>query len=207
MTVDRKDSTLAKATFSTGSYWRSEAYFGQIQGVYRTEVGTASSDSLGPVEAVQVRFDPKRISYPALLRWFWSAIQPTKKPDNKRYQPAVFVHDQAQEKAARRSVTEMEFKHKAELEHLVQTLAAFEPAPPEHQKYYVQNNPRVLQLLKPLFPQREALLESTAVVRINSVLGGCMKPAELRRRWPDITARADEPDGLEGLLDSILAKD
>ncbi len=191
---------LEYAVFSLGSYWRADANFGQIPGVLKTWVGLATGETVGPVEAVEVWFHPKRISYHALIRWFWDSINPQKLPEQPRYQPAIFAVDDKQAKAARRSVVEMEFKFKKELHSLVQPLANFEAAAQEHQKYYLQNNPQALAVLHPIFANLDALLKSTAAVRINSYLGGCASLEELEEQWEAVLALPEEPPELQSVL-------
>ena len=202
----RNSSSLQWSVFAVGSFWRGEALFGRIPGVYHTTVGLASSEHLHSVEAVEVWFHPKRISYHALLRWFWDSIHPQHRPEQRRYQSAIFVVDDDQQKAAQRSITEMEFNYKTDLLHLVQPLQSFEPAGIDQQKYYLQHNPMALALAQKHFSRLELLLHSTTAVRLNSLLGGAASWDELEEQWNTIADLPQEPDSVRSLLVELADK-
>src|SRR5262247_2173579 len=80
---------LRQAMFGMGCFWGAERKFWQTPGVWSTAVGYAGGPTPNPTyeevcsgltghtEAVLVVFDPKQVSYDALLRVFWEAHDPT----------------------------------------------------------------------------------------------------------------------------------
>jgi len=117
--------TLQKATFGAGCFWGVEAAFRRVEGVVSTQVGyvggrTADptyeqvcSGRTGHAEAVEVTYDPARVSYDELLRVFWENHDPTtpnrQGPDvGEQYRSAVFFHSPEQEAAAKASVASLE---------------------------------------------------------------------------------------------------
>src|SRR5205809_7945818 len=105
------------ATFAAGCFWGVEATFSNIRGVIKTEVGYTGghaqnptyeqvcSHKTGHAEAVRIHYDPKQISYEALLDIFWRAHNPTtlnrQGPDvGDQYRSAIFYHNEEQKQAA-----------------------------------------------------------------------------------------------------------
>ncbi len=111
---------LARAIFGLGCFWGAERKFWQLPGVYSTAVGYSAGFTPNPTyrevctgltghaEVVLVVFDPKRVSYEALLKTFWESHDPTQgmrqgNDTGTQYRSGVYYLDDAQRAAAERS--------------------------------------------------------------------------------------------------------
>ena len=171
----------AVATFAGGCFWCMEPPFDKLPGVTATISGYAggakvnptyqevSSGSTGHTEAVQVIYDPKKVSYEKLLEVFWVNVDPTVKDrqfcdSGTQYRTSIFYHDEAQRKAAEASRAALE-KSKPFKEAIVTPIVmagAFYPAEEYHQDYYKKN------------PVRYQIYRS-----------GCGRDARLKQVWGD----------------------
>jgi len=112
---------MAQAAFGLGCFWGAERKFWELgEGVYSTAVGYAGghtpnptyeevcSGQTGHTEIVLVIYDPKRISYEALLKTFWESHNPTQgmrqgNDVGTQYRSAIYTFDDAQHDAAENS--------------------------------------------------------------------------------------------------------
>jgi peptide-methionine (S)-S-oxide reductase len=145
---------MAKATFAAGCFWGVEATFRQLPGVISTRVGYIGGDTSNPTykqvctdttghaEAVEIEYDPAKLSYDKLLEVFWENHDPTQLnrqgPDwGKQYRSAIFFHSPEQKAAAEVSKEQLEKSHrfsKPIVTHIVPAVTFFE-AEDYHQQY------------------------------------------------------------------------
>jgi peptide-methionine (S)-S-oxide reductase len=148
----------ARATLAGGCFWCVEADFDKIEGVVSTTSGYTGGDVPNPsyeqvaskrtghAEAVEVVFDPAKLSYERLLEYFWRSIDPTTVDRQfcdrgSPYRTAIFTHGPEQLAAARASLAELQ-KSKPFPEPIVTEIlpaGPFYPAEEYHQDYYKKN--------------------------------------------------------------------
>jgi len=142
------------ATFGAGCFWGVEDAFSRIPGVTATRVGYAggrvanpdyqavSSSRTGHTEVVEVTYDPRVVSYRALLGVFWEAHDPTAKK-KAQYRSVIFYHTAAQRDAA--VAAKQRLAASGKYSHAVVTdilpAPAFYPAEEYHQHYYAKSRP------------------------------------------------------------------
>jgi peptide-methionine (S)-S-oxide reductase len=149
---------LAKATLAGGCFWCVESDFDKVPGVVSTTSGyiggkvanpsyeQVAAKGTGHAEAVEIVFDPKRVSYAQLVEYFWRTIDPTTKDRQfcdagSPYRTAIFVHDAAQLAAANASRAALD-KGKPFKEPIVTEIVmagTFYAAEDYHQDYYLKN--------------------------------------------------------------------
>jgi peptide-methionine (S)-S-oxide reductase len=151
---------LERALFAMGCFWGAEKTFWQLPGVYSTAVGYAGGETANPsykqvcsgntghAEAVQVIFDPKRISYQELLRVFWESHDPTQgmrqgNDVGTQYRSAIYTFDEAQQQAAqdsRRSYqAALDRAHFGKITTEIRSAPPFYYAEDYHQQYLAKN--------------------------------------------------------------------
>ncbi len=142
---------LDTATFAGGCFWSMERAFDQVAGVTAVTVGYAggtvahpsyeqvSTGRTGHLEAVQVVFDPRQISYARLVDAFWHDIDPTQADGQfcdhgPEYHTAVFYRDDNQHQVAAASALALARRFGKPLR-----TTTFYPAEEYHQHYYKKN--------------------------------------------------------------------
>jgi len=149
---------VAVATFAGGYFWCMEPPFDKLEGVISTISGytggttqrptyeQVSAGSTGHAEAVQVTYDPSKVSYEKLLDVFWHNIDPTVRDRQfcdvgSQYRSAIFVHDAEQRRLAEASKAALERSRpfKGAIVTPVVDASTFYPAEEYHQDYYRKN--------------------------------------------------------------------
>jgi peptide-methionine (S)-S-oxide reductase len=145
---------MVKATFAAGCFWGVEAAFRQLPGVTATRVGyiggktqnptykDVCTDGTGHAEAVEVDYDPSKLSYDKLLEVFWENHDPTQLnrqgPDfGTQYRSGIFFHSPEQETAAKASKEALEKSRRFNRPIVTQIVpaATFYEAEDYHQQY------------------------------------------------------------------------
>lgn len=175
------DGNYASAIFAGGCFWCMEPPFDKLDGVYATISGyiggkrknptyaQVSSGSTGYTEAVEIRYDPKKITYEELLAVFWVNIDPT--VENRQfcdrgtqYRTGIFYKTEEERKLAEAS-KQMWIDSGRFTQVVTEITAAttFYPAEEYHQDFYKKNP-----------------------VHYNMYRSGCGRDARLKDLWGDL---------------------
>ena len=153
-----QESKTEIATFAGGCFWCMEPPFDKLDGVLSTTPGyigghlpdptyrEVSAGGTGHTEAIQIVYDPAKISYQELLAVFWKNIDPTTVDrqfcdQGSQYRTGIFYHDEGQRKAAEKSRNLIQQTKPFEEAVVTEITAAdtFYPAEDYHQDYYLKN--------------------------------------------------------------------
>ena len=146
-----------KATFAAGCFWGVEEIFRSKKGVISTRVGYTGgktqnpsyeqvcSDKTGHAEAVEITYDPKKVSYEELLDIFWNIHDPSTLNRQgldigSQYRSAIFYHDEKQKESALKSKKDLEKngKYKKKITTEIVPADEFYEAEQYHQKYLMK---------------------------------------------------------------------
>ncbi|NOU35783.1 MAG: peptide-methionine (S)-S-oxide reductase MsrA [Kiritimatiellaceae bacterium] len=147
-----------KATFAAGCFWGVESAFRQVPGVIDTQVGYTGgktekptykevcTDATGHAEAIEITFDPARVSYGKLLELFFKMHDPTQVnrqgPDvGTQYRSAIFCHSPEQKAAAEaaKAAQDKSGKYKKPVATQILPAGPFYRAEEYHQRYFEKN--------------------------------------------------------------------
>jgi peptide methionine sulfoxide reductase msrA/msrB len=156
--VAKEGRTLNVATFAGGCFWCTEADFGKMPGVERVVSGytggrkgnptydEVSAGTTGHVEAIQVYYDPSKVTYRDLLEYFWRHVDPTDPGGQfvdrgSQYRSVIFYHDEEQKRLAEESKRELSGSGKFDKSIVTEILkfTKFYEAEEYHQDYYTKN--------------------------------------------------------------------
>jgi len=149
---------IEKATFAAGCFWGVESAFRQMVGVVDTQVGYIGGDlayptykavctgTTGHAEAIEIAFDPEKVSYTKLLELFFKMHDPTlinrQGPDiGTQYRSAIFYHSSEQKAAseAAKAALDKSGKYKKPVATQILPATQFYRAEEYHQRYFEKN--------------------------------------------------------------------
>jgi len=156
LTTKEAHAMEAKALFAGGCFWCVEAVFDQTNGVVSTTSGyaggdaatadykTVSTGATDHLEALQVTYDPKKVSYDQLLQTFWENIDPLDAGGQfadrgKQYTTAIFALNDDQREAAKASKKTLSEKLGKPVVTAILPPAEFYAAEEYHQDYHRKN--------------------------------------------------------------------
>jgi peptide methionine sulfoxide reductase msrA/msrB len=186
--MNEKQNSLHKATFAGGCFWCTESDFEKVDGVVEVVSGYTGGQEDNPTyedvsygrtghyEAVQVSYDPAKVTYKQLLDIFWRHVDPTDPGGQfvdrgRQYRTAIFYHDEEQKQQAEESKQKLDRSGKFEKPIVTEILklSKFYDAEDYHQDYYRKS------------PLRYKLYRQ-----------GSGRDQFLKKTWPDPVVKAAE---------------
>jgi peptide-methionine (S)-S-oxide reductase len=169
----------ARATFAGGCFWCMEHPFDELDGVISTTSGytgghvknptyrQVSSGATGHAEAVQIVYDPTKVSYEKLLEVFWRNVDPVDAGGQfcdrgSQYRTGIFVHGDQQRRLAEASKAALDKSGRLPASVVTEIVPAstFYAAEDYHQDYYLKNP-----------------------IRYHFYRGGCRRDSRLESLW------------------------
>ena len=176
----------------------------------RTRVGYSGGRTQSPTyrsigdhsEALQIDYDPSRISYRELLDIFWKSHAPGIRSWSLQYRAVIFYHNEEQKRLALASKEEEAAKRKETIYTEVLPFTGFTLAEDYHQKYRLQQESDLLGEFDAIYPSMKDFVNSTAVARVNGFLGGYGSPELLKKEIDSYGLSASSKKRLIDLLSS-----
>jgi len=153
--ISKGEEAMEKAIFAGGCFWCMEHPFEKLDGVTEVISGytggkekdasyeKVSSGRTGHYEAVQVTYDPSKVSYADLLNLYWEQINPTDaggqfSDRGPQYSTAIFYHSDEQRRLAEAYIAELEKSgiYKGPIVTEILQASPFYKAEDHHQDYY-----------------------------------------------------------------------
>ncbi len=155
---DMQETMTAKAIFAGGCFWCMEPPFEKLDGVHAVVSGyidghkenptyhEVSSGTTGHTEAVEITYDPNKISFAELLEVFWMNIDPTDAGGQfvdrgSQYRTGIYYLDEEQKQLAEASKERLDKSGRFDSPIVTEIVAAtrFYPAEDYHQDYYKES--------------------------------------------------------------------
>ena len=212
---------LEKATFAGGCFWCMTPPFEKLNGVNEVVSGYTGGNGPNPtyedyaakghIEAVQITYDPSKISYSALLDVFWRQIDPTDKGGQfcdrgPQYRSAIFYENAIQKRLAEESKEALDKTGRYQKPIVTELIKAstFYKAEEYHQDYY-KKNPIRYEFYRASCGRDKYLekvwgkIEMTHTAMANEASGTFVKPSkeELKKRLTPMQYKVTQEDGTE----------
>ena len=154
-------------------------------------------------ESFQIDYDPTRISYETLLRYFWKDIDPTERPYKRQYMSAVFYENEAQRQQAIAAGKQAMNGKSSPMLTPILPLGTFYRAEDYHQKYYLR---RYTGLMREFADYSERQFEdSTAAMWLNACVDGHLKLEGLEAEFERLGLPEADRERMRRLVQAALA--
>ena len=204
---------LSLATFAGGCFWCMESPFEKLTGVHKVISGYTGGFKINPtyeevsvgttghLEAVQITYNPNKVTYQELLDVYWRQIDPTDANGSfvdrgEPYKAAIFYHNEEQQRLANKSrdVLGKLMKYQKPIATEIIEFTKFYKAEEYHQDYY-KKNPLRYKIYRYRSGRDQYLTE---------IWGDKDKPSdfELKAKLTDVQYEVTQNDGTERSFDN-----
>ena len=174
----------------------------------RTRVGYAGGTTPNPTyenigdhsEALEIVFDPAKITYRDLLAVFWKAHDPAYRSLSRQYRAAIFWSGDEQRRLAKDSRLLVEKSALRGVVTTIEPLGSFTPAEDYHQKYYLRSAKEIAAAFHRIYPDERDFAASTATARVNGFLGGHGGPENLTDEIESLGLTGKAREALENIV-------
>ena len=159
--ISSENPKYKKAYFAGGCFWCMEESFDKVNGVIKSISGYSGGHTKNPsyedviykdtghVEAIEITYNPKILTYEKLLNIYWKNIDPFDElgqfcDKGKSYRSVIFYKNLNQKNIIKRSLKKIEKRFNSEVVTLVWKFEKFYVAENYHQDYYQKNFLRYL---------------------------------------------------------------
>ena len=145
-------------------------------------------------------FDPSIVTYAELLDIFWNNHNPTGKAFSNQYKSIAFYHDEEQRRLVEKTKEEMAVKLGKPILTEIVPASDFYLAETYHQKYRLQQNVGLMELLAPQFETNQTFIDSTLTARLNAYLGGHISLTRLEEEMVRLDVAPESIAQMLGIL-------
>lgn len=130
-------------------------------------------------ETLQIDYNPHQISYEEILKIFWAKHNPFAEAWSIQYMSAIFYHNDAHKEIAHATHNQHAAAHQRQIHTVIAPAGTFYLAEDYHQKFRLQQQTDLMGEFQAMYPDFQALIDSTAVARVNGHLAGYGSTAQL----------------------------
>lgn len=156
-------------------------------------------------ESLLIEYDPAFLSYEDMLNMFWNSHNPRKKSlfRDRQYMSLLVYSNQQQYETAMASKEKWEKEFGGPIKTEFQETSTFFQAEDYHQKYFLKRFPRAVKALEAVYPTAQQLTDSTVAARMNGMVRGSGKTAELKNELLTWNISEQEKAQLQRALDNV----
>ncbi|MFP4661409.1 MAG: peptide-methionine (R)-S-oxide reductase MsrB [Halanaerobiales bacterium] len=182
---------LQEAYFSMGCFWKPEALFASLEGVFFTEVGYAGGEKENPTyhdlgnhaETVHVIYDPDIIDYDELLEIFWENHNPYREAVSSQYRSLILYNTDEHKSVAGKFIQakgKTQIEQNKDIQTRVCMIDIFTAAEEYHQKYLLKSNQKLYERLSALYDSKDELNKSRPAAKLNAYSGEFLDKGDIK---------------------------